>query len=285
MSLSSFFEKTLNAKLANTRWSWDAVDATTARVFLRVWDDEIYPDETGKRVQVLRKHPTHSSPGYGERLKQLDLIRKGATSFGIICKATGPRTIGARNIATFDNTQLLRFGKISEDADFVYAQILAYIPIEQLTKPTTSNEHLAADLAAIITDKSIGTTTKKALVDARVGQGGFRVAVLRLWDNCCSVTGAMTQAAIRASHIKPWSRSTNEERLDPHNGLPLVANLDALFDAGLISFTVSGRMRISSKLLQPEQRILGAQDRSLAKKPSKATAAYLAYHQVAIFQK
>jgi putative restriction endonuclease len=38
---------------------------------------------------------------------------------------------------------------------------------------------------------------------------------------------------LRASHIKPWSDCSNRERLDPLNGLLLVAHIDALFDNGL----------------------------------------------------
>ena len=59
------------------------------------------------------------------------------------------------------------------------------------------------------------------------------VQVLKIWGNRCCVTGSTTLDAIRASHIKPWRRSSNQERLDPYNGLPLVATLDALFDAGM----------------------------------------------------
>jgi len=47
----------------------------------------------------------------------------------------------------------------------------------------------------------------------------------------------------RVAH-QPWRESTDEKRLDPTKGLPLVASLDALFDAGLISFEDSGRMLV-----------------------------------------
>jgi hypothetical protein len=42
--------------------------------------------------------------------------------------------------------------------------------------------------------------------------------------------------------------ATNEERLDPGNGLPLVATLDALFEAGLITFASDGAMLVSERL-------------------------------------
>jgi hypothetical protein len=135
------------------------------------------------------------------------------------------------------------------------------------------------DLAEIETRKDIGPTTKRTLIDARKGQGRFRAEVLQLWDNRCSVTGSSCGRAIRASHIKPWRDSTEEERLDPHNGLPLTANLDALFDAGLVSFDANGRLIVSPMLSIAEQEILGIGDQSLTKKLSAKTAAYLVYHR------
>ncbi|MEX0701447.1 MAG: HNH endonuclease signature motif containing protein [Planctomycetales bacterium] len=125
----------------------------------------------------------------------------------------------------------------------------------------------------------ISSTTAVALVNARRGQGAFRCEVLGRWENRCAVTGSGTQAAIRASHIKPWRDSTDQERLDPHNGLPLIANLDALFDAGLISFESSGRMIVAPRLSASERRVLGVIEGSLAKKPAAKTAEYLGEHR------
>ena len=70
--------------------------------------------------------------------------------------------------------------------------------------------------------KGVLQTVKQTLVDARQGQGKFRRDVLRHWDYECTVTGVAETAVIQASHIKSWKDSSNEERLDPLNGLPLV---------------------------------------------------------------
>lgn len=51
-----------------------------------------------------------------------------------------------------------------------------------------------------------------------------------------------------ASHIKPWKDSTNEERLDVNNGLPLCLNHDTLFDKHLISFDADGKIVVSDTL-------------------------------------
>jgi putative restriction endonuclease len=128
-------------------------------------------------------------------------------------------------------------------------------------------------------------TEKESLVNARVGQGAFRMEVLQRWNFQCAVTGSATMDAVRASHIKPWRDSTNSERLDPQNGLPLVASLDALFDAGLISFNSDGNMLVSSFLNGRERKIFSLNGQKLSKMPSKATAAYLSYHEANIFRK
>jgi hypothetical protein len=136
------------------------------------------------------------------------------------------------------------------------------------------------DLTDIFECPNLDLTTKKTLIDARLGQGAFRARVLQTWDNCCSVTGSALLHVIRASHIKPWHKSSNQERLDPENGLPLVANLDALFDAGLISFDSSGALLVSPRVSATEIRILGITQRSLRKKPTPKMAVYLAEHRV-----
>lgn len=151
-----------------------------------------------------------------------------------------------------------------------------------------SNRHpddtLAKDMREIARRK-IDATTKNALMEARIGQGTFRLRVLRLWGNRCAVTGSATMKAIRASHIKAWRESTDEERLDPQNGLPLIASLDALFDAGLISFRASGEMVISSELSTAERRIFGIGRDSLTKLPAARTEEYLAHHRENCFKK
>lgn len=160
----------------------------------------------------------------------------------------------------------------------------------QHTEPknqTTDQDTLNEDIQRVIEDPKIGETQKVALILARIGQGDFRKRVLEQWEKCCSVTGAKTQAAIRASHIKPWRDCdpTNGERLDANNGLPLVASLDALFDKGLISFESSGEMMVSSKLNANEQQIFGTVGASLTRKPTEKMVGYLAYHRDNCFQK
>ncbi|MEX1027812.1 MAG: HNH endonuclease [Candidatus Paceibacterota bacterium] len=121
-------------------------------------------------------------------------------------------------------------------------------------------------------------TTARREIDARLGQGQFRDDVIRRWGKCCAVTGATTRCAIRASHIKPWGDFPSI-RLDPDNGIPLLATLDALFDKGLISFDDNGNMLISKQLGKKERQILGISRHDRISIPSRKTSRYLAWHR------
>ena len=75
------------------------------------------------------------------------------------------------------------------------------------------------------------------------------------WDRRCAVTGVDQGELLRASHIKPWARCANDaERLDPHNGLLLVADWDAAVDAGLLTFGDGGEPAFSV-LLAPAAKV------------------------------
>lgn len=87
-------------------------------------------------------------------------------------------------------------------------------------------------------------TTCETLIQSRLGQGQFRQDVLNLWGGC-AVTGIRDVRVLKASHVKPWRVANDQERLDAHNGLALIPNLDLLFDAGWISFEDSGKIQIS----------------------------------------
>lgn len=59
---------------------------------------------------------------------------------------------------------------------------------------------LVEDLIAEVTRTDIPSTTRDALVQARVGQGSFRAALIKVWDGRCAVTGCAELAVLRASH-------------------------------------------------------------------------------------
>jgi len=58
-------------------------------------------------------------------------------------------------------------------------------------------------------------------------------------------------------HRPAWRASTHEQRLNPANGILLIANLDALFDRYLISFNNDGGMWISDRVEASCRELLG----------------------------
>lgn len=131
-------------------------------------------------------------------------------------------------------------------------------------------------------DGNDSVTDVLSSVNARRGQGKFREDLMRIWGSACSVTGLECREVLRASHVKPWVASNAKQRLDGHNGLLLTANLDALFDKGLITFDKKGEMLISKRLDDRHRRALEL-PKQLRFVPRELVP-YLKYHEQMIFQ-
>lgn len=140
-----------------------------------------------------------------------------------------------------------------------------------------------ADSVAFISDlRKLPKTQRQALVQARLGQGYFRQALISYW-NGCAVTRCTRLEALRASHIKPWSEATNRQRLDPFNGLLLVGTLDALFDAGLIAFSKTGQLLRSPRLSHQDREDLGLHAGMRLRQVHPKHEPYLAWHRHKVF--
>jgi hypothetical protein len=123
------------------------------------------------------------------------------------------------------------------------------------------------------------STEAERLIVQRVGQDLFRKALLKKWSGRCPITGIDVPEFLRASHIKPWAEcDSDEERLDPENGLLLAVQWDAAFDQGFLSFDDSGGVIWSPDLPEPARLSLGL--RSDAVVPvSEKTRQYLVWHR------
>ncbi len=139
-------------------------------------------------------------------------------------------------------------------------------------------------IESIKVDKTIEKTEKEALVKSRVGQGDFRKSLIKKYDGKCVVTGIDLTKLLIASHIKPWRISDNKERLSSENGLLLNANLDKLFDSGLITFLNDGTLVFSSFINQQNRTKLGLDDViKVNLKASSDMFINLEYHRDMIF--
>jgi len=235
-----------------------------------------------ERRQVIRVLGRLGSerPGWSERVQHLDLIRSGYAAYAVVCDKDSPE-VGT--IRGFDHESVLRLGRTIDVDDMVYMEIAAPIPAGSIASGGGFPEKIESDLREI-EGADINNTTRSALVAARLGQGRFRRELLRRWNGACAVTGCRLGAVLRASHCKPWRASDNCERLDSNNGLILSANLDALFDVGLISFDDEGRMLVGGAVTIQERTQLDLPGKLLCV-PGRRLKAYLKFHRDHVFLK
>ena len=140
---------------------------------------------------------------------------------------------------------------------------------------------LEKDVNDIMSDTQIDGTEKATYISARVGQGKYRSDLIGYWEKC-ALTGFADTRFLKASHIKPWRKSTNQERLDPYNGLLLLPNLDKAFDLGFITFAIGGDIVISGHL-EDEYRLGIASDMHLDLDDRHQE--YMDFHRNVVFER
>lgn len=136
-------------------------------------------------------------------------------------------------------------GEIRIGIRFFLKRIGAFISVkpEQLSLNTINDEPRK------LLELNIPNVTERAgLVISRVGQGAYRKRILHRWEYKCAVTEFNRLDVLIASHIVPWAKATNDERLDVNNGILLSPTYDALFDKHLITFDHNGKIILSDKI-------------------------------------
>jgi predicted restriction endonuclease len=129
-------------------------------------------------------------------------------------------------------------------------------------------------------------TEREQLVRQRIGQDLYREALMQYWKGSCAVTALDIPEALKASHAKPWKDcDTNSDRLNVYNGFLLSANLDSLFDSGLISFTDQGDLIYSSNISSSQILSIGLSQYSRLHWIDKRHLPYLAWHREKVFVK
>ena len=127
---------------------------------------------------------------------------------------------------------------------------------------------------------SLGETEILRLTRQRIGQDVYRQALMDYWGGACAATGVALPAVLRASHARPWAMCDSDaQRLDVFNGFLLVANLDALFDQGWVSFLDDGRMIESERIDLSSLQSLGLGAATRLRWVAVAHLPYLAWHR------
>ena len=173
--------------------------------------------------------------------------------------------------------QLDTFKQYNTDGKGMYSaalkQYAAYL--DDMAGLTVSN-----DIEQIITDAVVPNTEKTTLINTRMGQGKFRKKLIDHWGGC-AVTQYPNVRFLVASHIKPWKDSNHQERLDHHNGLLLLPNLDKVFDLGYITFAESGTIQLSKYV--DDYQTLGIQP-AMTIPLSDYHQHYMAHHRNEVFK-
>ena len=138
-----------------------------------------------------------------------------------------------------------------------YNPALAHqIQYEIISKDVNHDDIDAIALQNTLNNNPGAGTDIEKIVKTRVSQGSFR-RLLLLERHQCNLCDISTTSVLRASHIKEWSESSREERIDANNGLLLCANHDALFDRHLISFEPdTGNICISASIDSDQRKAL-----------------------------
>lgn len=153
-----------------------------------------------------------------------------------------------------------------------------------LSLPNHAAQIFAEKISRKLADRESFDTEVARLIRQRVGQDIFRQALLDYWQGCCAVTGIDLPEILRASHAKPWAAcETDEERLNVYNGFLLSANLDALFDRGLISFAEDGQLICSSRLTPQHRTLLQLADTQKLRWITPAHQPFLHWHRERVF--
>jgi len=130
----------------------------------------------------------------------------------------------------------------------------------------------------------LSQTEKIAEIKTRIGQSFFRKSLLKE-TNICPFTGVSNPKLLVASHIKPWSKSDNIERLDIKNGFMFTPTYDLLFDKGYISFKDDKSLIISEALDKHTINSLDLIKNSIVKLlPINGREFYLEYHRDIVFK-
>jgi putative restriction endonuclease len=125
------------------------------------------------------------------------------------------------------------------------------------------------------------------LIQPRLGQGTFRVAVTDAYGRACAATGEHSLPALEAAHIRPY---TQDGPHDVPNGLLLRADLHRLFDQGYMTVTPDLRVRVGHRLREdyengktyyPLDNSPLNVPRSIVDQPSRE---YLAWHNEHVFR-
>ncbi len=202
----------------------------------------------------------------------------------VIHKSLLAMSVTELDMAIFAILRNAQFIAKNQKGNHMYSNALKQYRLFALDCIANESDELA--LVDAIKNSPLRSTEKEAVIKARVGQGTYRENLMKKYNSACIMTGIDNKKLLVASHIKPWSICNNEERVDINNGLLLCANMDKLFDSGLITFENDGCLYISSFLgKENEHRLHITPHMQFNLKTTSAMKRYLEYHRDVLYVK
>lgn len=128
-------------------------------------------------------------------------------------------------------------------------------------------------------------TVVERMTKQRRGQAMLRRVLLRARGGRCELTGLAVPRLLRCSHIKAWAEASNEERFNLDNCLLLAPHVDAMFDAGFLTFDAHGSALFSHQLRPADLTALGLPpEAQLRIPPNSPQLAFLMWHRLHRFR-
>lgn len=214
-------------------------------------EEFIYPTQNYSNTEKLEQN-------YYEMCKTLNILKEDVLKFKLIdAKVTPPRvyvrdsTKQAFNIIRklgLPNLSHISILKIMDDKSNYYLYFCIFF-----------------DGQRNIDDKieyteEIKSSSKESIIKIRIGQSKYRRKLIEDCGSKCPFTFVTEKKLLIASHIKPWSKSTEEEKVDIKNGFIFTPTYDKLFDQGYITFSDNKELIISPWLSIENQKRLGLQN-------------------------
>jgi hypothetical protein len=166
-------------------------------------------------------------------------------------------------------------GKNRIGIKFFLKRIGVLIPV----KPSEFSDNFILQEPQNVLELNLPNATERSgLVTSRVGQGAYRKRIIHRWEYKCAVTNFNKLDILIASHIVPWSKATDHERLDVNNGLLLSPTYDALFDKHLITFDNKGKIQLSDQIEKSAYQKIGVTGREQILDLSIYNVQYLERH-------
>jgi putative restriction endonuclease len=95
------------------------------------------------------------------------------------------------------------------------------------------------------TTEGLARFGRPTLIQPRLGQGAFRVAITDLYGRQCALTDGKVLPALDAAHIRPYGEGGSHSK---SNGILLRKDIHSVFDAGYATIDQEYRFVVSEKV-------------------------------------